>query len=286
MKIKGILIVIWTIVACAYVHPAVGQSTAADNPAPAGKQPTLLEKLIGRSSTDPDHPSAELVHFLTRYERGPREKLVSGRYIPLPFFYLGPSIMPDGYRPLALRAETGLSMDARHILWKALAAFDNDRKDNDGTGPNPKGHDRYLAGEAYFRPAISGWSEMFFLGAGYRWSQLSTSNYTKSGSRWQPGGGYDWFHRRCAECLRSISARFEVNWILAGKDWQNGSHGPTWDMTIPSPREKRHLFFRVSTALLRYHDTVTDPNNPSLVRAERSSRHFTSFGDEGILYRF
>jgi len=32
----------------------------------------------------------------------------------------------------------------------------------------------------------------------------------------QPGGGYGYFHRRCAECLRSFSARFEVNWILGG----------------------------------------------------------------------
>jgi len=289
MKIKIVLIII-LIVACACVRPAFGQNAAPESPVPAGKDPALLEKLIGQSSTDPPHPSAELVHFLNRYNRGPREKLVSGRYIPVPFFYSAYSVMPPGYRPFALRAEAGLAMDAKHIVWKALAAFDNGRKDNDGTGPNPKGHDRYLATELYFRPAIPGWSEdwarNFFLGGGYRWSQLSTSNYTKSGSRWQPGGGYDWFHRRCVECLRSISARFEVNWILAGKDWQNGSHGPTWEITIPSTREKRHLFFHQTAALLRFHDTVTDPNNPSLVRAERSNRHFSGFGDTGILWRF
>jgi hypothetical protein len=271
------------IVVCACLCPAFGQSI--DGPAPAG-QPTLLEKLIGHPVNPNEPPSAALTHFLTRYDRGPRELLVSGRYIPVPFLYFGPSLMPDGYRIWAMRAEGGISMDAKHLLGKALAAFDDGKKDDDGTGINRKGHDRYLAAEAYFRPAIPGWSEMLFFGGGYRWSQLSTSNYTKAGSRWEPGGGYDWFHRRCEDCLRSFSARFEVNWVLAGKDWQNGSHGPVIDVTIPSPREKRHLFLRESIAVLRFHDTVTDPNNPPLLRAERSNRHFTSYGDVGILYRF
>src|SRR5271163_2158632 len=124
-----------------------------------------------------------------------REELVSGRPIPVPFFDLGPSLMGGGYASFAYRVDGGLNMEATHVIFRADAAYDDGRKVDDNDQPNPKGHDRYLNGGLYFRPAHTGWTRMFYLGAGYRWSQLSTTKYTKGGSRLQLGGGYDWFLR-------------------------------------------------------------------------------------------
>jgi hypothetical protein len=215
-----------------------------------------------------------------------REDLVSGRPIPVPVLTLGPSLMGGGYAVFAYRAEGGLNMEATHIVFHALAAYDNGHKVDDGDQPNPKGHDRYLEGAIYFRPARPGWTRMFYLGAGYRWSQLSTTNYTKGGSRPEFGGGYDWFLRSCSACRRDYSMRIEMNWLAAGSDWQNGSHGPETNLIWPSPREKRHWFYHEKIAVYRFHETITEPSNLPLTRQQLSHRSFNGFTDFGVTYRF
>jgi hypothetical protein len=194
--------------------------------------------------------------------------------IPHPYISLGPSLMPGGYAPLAYRAEGGIDLESNHFMLHALGAYDNGHKTDDNDQPNPKGHDRYLEGGAYFR-AKSGW----FVGAGWRWSELSTTNYSKAGSRPEFGGGYD---------LRSrdFSMRMETDWITAGDDWQNGSHGPIITVTFPAPCEKRHFFWRQSVGVYSFHDTVTDRTNLSLTRLERSNKSMDSNLDGGLLFRF
>lgn len=159
--------------------------------------------------------------------------------IPHPFLYLGPSLMGGGYAPLAYRAEGGIDVESTHFMLRALGAYDNGHKTDDGDQPNPKGHDRYLDSAVYYR-LNSGRSRGLYFGGGYTWGQLSTTNYTKGGGRYQIGGGYDVFLRSCSECRRDFSMRVNMDWITAGQDWQNGSHGPQTTFTWPAPIEKRH----------------------------------------------
>lgn len=215
-----------------------------------------------------------------------REETVSGRPIPMPYLSFGPSLMGGGYAPLAYTAEGGLNVEGTHVIFRAYGAYDNGHKVDDGDQPNPSGHDRYLDGALYFRPAMPGWSRMLYFGGGYEWAQLSTTNYTKGGGRYLLGGGYDLFRRACEACRRDFSARLNVDWITAGQDWQNGSHGPRMSMTIPSPREKRHWFFQEQLGVYRFHETVTDPAIPQLTSQQRADRSFDSFADFDIIYRF
>jgi hypothetical protein len=217
---------------------------------------------------------------------GEREAMVSGNLVPHPYVYLGASLMGGGYGPVAGRAEAGINVEGTQVLFRALGAYDNGRKTNDGDQPNPKGHDRYLEGALYFRPALASWWNGLFFGGGYRWSQLSTTNYTKGGSRYELGGGYDWARRVCDGCRRDFSMRVNLDWVAAGSDWQNGSHGPNVTVTMPSPREKRHLFWRESMGIYRFHDTITEPTNVPLTAEQRANKHTDSFLDCGVFYRF
>lgn len=220
------------------------------------------------------------------------ETLLAG-LTPHPYLYAGPSIMGGGYAKLAYRAEAGLNVESRHWIMKALGAYDDGHKIDDGDQPNPNGHDRYLEGAIYVRPswlpsqlAFLGNPSHWFLGAGYRWNQLSTSNYTKGVNGPLIGGGYDLVLRSCPECYRNFSMRIAVDWLTAGNDWQNGSHGPQINLSYPTPREDRHLFFVESLAIYRFHETVTEPTNVSLTQQQRSQQYFGTTCDFGLIYRF
>lgn len=215
---------------------------------------------------------------------GEPEADVGGR-LPMPYLYLGPSLMGGGYAPLAYRAEGGLNMEGKQFIFRALGAYDNGRKVNDNDQPNPNGHDRYLDSALYFRPKWS-WSRKLYLGGGYRWNQLSTTNYTKGGGRYELGGGLDWFRRLCESCRSDFSMRVNLDWITAGQDWQNGSHGPSTTITFPSPRENRHWFYRETVSVYRFHATVTDPSNASLTQQQRADKGLDNFIESGIVYRF
>jgi hypothetical protein len=236
----------------------------------------------------PQSESAEL--GLARHGAGAhydREDAVNGRLIPMPYLSVGPSFKGGlGYAEFAYRAEAGLNLEGTHLVFRALGAYDNGRKVNDNDQPNPKGHDRYLESAIYFRPARRGWSRQLYFGGGFRWNQLSTTNYTKGGSRYELGGGYDWFQRICEACRRDFSMRVTVDWITAGTDWQNGSHGPNMIFTMPSPREKRHWFWRESVGMYRFHTSITEPGNVSLTRQQLAARSYGGVVDTAVLYRF
>lgn len=121
---------------------------------------------------------------------GERETDVSGSLFPMPYLYLGPSLMGGGYAPVAYCAEGGLSMEGSQVIFRALGTYDHGHKVNDNDQPNPSGHDRYLESALYCRPKCS-WSRMPYLGGGYRWSQFSTTNCTKGKGRYEIGGGFD-----------------------------------------------------------------------------------------------
>jgi hypothetical protein len=205
------------------------------------------------------------------------------QFLPHPFAYVGAGLMGAGYARLAATSGAGFRIDSTHILANFEGSYDNGHKVNDNDQPNPKGHDRGLSGSAYYRFS-SGW----FFGAGERWSQLSTTNYTKAGSRPTFGGGKDYFHHlNCTgEGCVDFSMRIGVDYLLKGSDHVNGSQGPLLTVIAPSPSAKGHFFFRETIGIYSFHDTVTDPNNAILTREQVSNRHVDSFSEITLMYRF
>jgi hypothetical protein len=208
-------------------------------------------------------------------------------YRPHLYLGFGGSVMPGGYATLAGFGRAGFEVENRAFMADAYAAYDNGHKVNDNDQPNPKGHDRYLRGGAYWRLGKLSHPN-WFLGAGYGWNQLSTSNYTKGASRPQFGGGYDLYHqgsgRDCLTC--GLSARLIVNWVMAGTDWQNGSHGPEFEIVFPRPLEKHHFFLTTQLGVYRFHTTVTEPDNLELTRQQRGQRSMYGTCSTGLMYRF
>jgi hypothetical protein len=202
--------------------------------------------------------------------------------IPHPYFYLGPaSSAGAGFGSQSYRAETGIDVETPHAVFEALGAYEGVRKNNDNDQPNPNGHERYLESAGYYRVA-RGWS----VGMGLRWDRLSTTNYSKSATRPEFGGEYDLIQRPCDGCRRDFSMRVKLDWVMAGTDRENGSHGPAIIMTLPTPREKRHWFFRSRVSVDRFHTTVTEPDNLALTREQRGQQHFAGYADSGLVYRF
>ena len=172
-------------------------------------------------------------------------------FMPHPYAELGFSAMPAGYTPVAFYGRGGLQMESHYILADASAPYDNGRKDNFNDLPNPKGHDRYLRSSVYFRPAGKRGLHNWFFGGGWRWSQYSSTEYSKGGSRPMFGGGFDFDidpskHPDCMIC--EVFGRVELNWIMAGTDWKNGVHGPEFGLVMPHPSQKGH-FLRYRFAL-------------------------------------
>lgn len=238
---------------------------------------SVTNAYVGSNSTqNPDQP---MERWLTRLT-------------PHPYLYAGPSLMGGGYATFAYRVEGGLNVESPQWVMKALAAYDNGRKVNDDDQPNPNGHDRYLDGGIYYRltslPSRLSFlgAGHWFLGGGYRWNQLSTTNYTKGVNGPLIGGGYDLVTRACESCRRNFSARFGLDWITAGNDWQNGSHGPEVTVTIPTPRENRHWFYETRAGVYRFHETVTEPSNIPLTRIQESQKGTDGFENIGVVYRF
>lgn len=214
-------------------------------------------------------------------------------FIPRPYLLFGPALGGGGYRPLALHFEVGMNVESRHFVMYAEAAYDNDRKTNDADQPNPKGHDRFLQSLVGFRPPsfprplqFLGEPSHWYFGAGYSWSQLSTTNYVKGSNRPQFGGAYDLVLRPCSICRRDFSMRILVHYFTAGNDWQNGSHGVQTEVIFPTPREDRHWFWRQRVEGYGFHETVTDPTNIPLTSEQRSKRGLDSAADFGLMYRF
>jgi hypothetical protein len=217
------------------------------------------------------------------------------RLLPHPYLALGISDMPDGYAPVAAYLEAGLDIESRHLTAEASASYDNGHKTDDNDQPNPKGHDRYLDGHLYWRMAAVG-HPRWMIGLGYRWSQLSTTNYTKGGNRPTFGAAYDLFFDHSNSrpedalpalfSLPSFSARFSVDWVTAGNDWQDGVHGPLFGMTMPRPIEKGHIFMVAEFGLYRFHGTVTEPTNLTLTEQQKALKYIMGTCSMGLKYRF
>jgi hypothetical protein len=203
--------------------------------------------------------------------------------VPRPYAFAGGKSMGGGYAPLAAIGGGGIRIDSRHCLLDAEGQYDTGHKVNDNDQPNPNGHNRRLVGSAYYR-LPSGWS----FGAGVRWSQLSTTNYTKSS--WAPtfGGSKDYFHNRCQQekCARDFSMQLGADYMLAGSNWQNGAQGPLLTFYVPSPSGKTHIFWRETVGIYRFYDSVTDRTNATLTREQMSNHSWETFVEFTMMYRF
>jgi len=191
--------------------------------------------------------------------------------------------MGSGYATFAGLVGVGFRSDTEHLIFDAHGDYDNGHKVNDATERNVKGHDRALQGAVYYRLS-SGWS----FGGGAAWSQLSTTNYTKSA--WRPtfGGSKDFFTRDCSEdgCRHDFTMRIGADFVTKGSDWQNGSQGFAFSVYLPSPTAKRHLFYRETIGTYRFHDTVTDRTDPYLTGMEMNHHGLTTYAAFTMMYRF
>lgn len=204
-------------------------------------------------------------------------------FMPHPYVGVSAELMGGGYAPLAAKGTIGFQVQSRWLSFDASAAYDNGHKSNDGTQPNPKGHDRYLATTAYLR-LPSGW----FVGPGARWSQLSSTNYTKSA--WRPtfGGAKDFLTSDCLKenCVGQFNFRISADYVLPGNDWQNGSQGPSISFWFPSPSVRRHFYLRETIEVYRFHDTVTDRTDLALTREQQRNHSHDSFAEFALIFRF
>jgi hypothetical protein len=195
-------------------------------------------------------------------------------WIPRPMVLVGPSLVGNGYQPLALSGGAGLLLNSSHLESNLEARYMNARKTNDNTVNNKKGHERYLQGRVFyrFRPTL-------YFGGGAQWSETSTTNYTKKA--WRPtfGLGGDHFGD-------GYSLRWQTLYVLPGTDHVNALQGPEFQLWFPSPVSTKHFFFRQTLGIYEFHTTVTDPANLSLTAQQTADRHSAAFLDFTFGWRF
>jgi hypothetical protein len=214
---------------------------------------------------------------------------------PEPYLYGGLGLNRGGYALASANVGVGLMLNTQHFLADAVATYDNGHKVADGTGNNPKGHDRGLASNAYYRSPYG-----LFLGAGIFWSQLATTNYSKQA--WNPsvGGGFDYLGKVCAahDCIVKWSLRAQVDYLFIGSEHvnrqgcslpngqcTNGVQGVKLRFYLPSPVSKSHFIYRVEEGIYDSHATVTSLD-PALTAAQIAQRSRTVFLELTLMYRF
>jgi hypothetical protein len=225
---------------------------------------------------------------------------------PIPHPYLSGqfNLMPPGYKSTSFGTGAGLMIDSPHFLFDSYAGYDNGHKDNDATSRNNKGRDRFLRGFASFKQGSS------YVGVGARWSQLSTSNYTKGGpiystGSWHPelGIGRDFnspsstnetgkfspLFMRAQLAYMFRESRESVHYPngVTCDGCGNGSQGLDISVWFPSPaRPHSHLFYRMNVVLFHFHDSITDPKNIPLTRIQSGRGHWGDSTEFNLGWRF
>jgi len=218
-----------------------------------------------------------------------------GQSYPRPYLNAGVDLMPAGYANLALQGGGGIMLESPHFVFDSYAGYDNGHKTNDNTPNNYKGHDRFLRGFAGYKQGP------WYAGVGTRWSQLSSSNYTKGGSplnanSWHPelGIGRDWDARKSPLFMRSqvlymFREQKEVAYYPNAPTCDgcgNGTQGADITLWFPSPAHKGHWFCKMNFVLFGYHASITDPGDPVLTRAQKANKGFSDSTEFSIGYRF
>jgi len=214
---------------------------------------------------------------------------------PRPYVTGNVNLMPAGYASVSFGGTAGVEWNPRYAAFDAYAGYDTGRKDNDGTGPNYSGRDRFLRGFAGYKHGL------YYAGVGARWSELSTSNYTKGGNifsagSWHPeiGGGRDWNTRDYPLFMRTqvaymFAPSHEVVHYPGGGSCDgcgNGSHGADITLWFPSPAHSGHFFAKMNVVLFRYHTTITEPTNIPLTRQQMGQKSLADSTEFMIGARF
>ena len=205
-------------------------------------------------------------------------------------------LMPAGYAATSFGVGGGIMFDRPYIVFDSYAGYDNGHKANDADNlPSSTGHDKYLRAFAGYKHGL------WYGGLGARYSQLSTSDYTKGGDifasgSWHPelGGGRDWNARTSPLFMRTqllymFREDKEVVHYPGGQTCYgcgNGSQGADITVWLPSPARKGHLFAKINAVLFAYHTTVTSPANILLTQQQVASKHFTDGTQFLIGWRF
>ncbi len=202
------------------------------------------------------------------------EAASSTSWKPHPVLLVGPSLVGNGYQPLALNGGVGLLINSSRVVTALEARYMNARKINDNTVNNTKGHERYLQGRLFYR-----FRRDLFFGGGAQWSETSTTNYTKKA--WRPtfGLGGDHFGD-------GYSMRWQTLYVLPGSDRLNALQGPELQFCFPSPTSRKHFFFRQTLGIYEFHTTITDPTDASLTAQQTRDRHSAAFLDFVFGWRF
>jgi hypothetical protein len=185
---------------------------------------------------------------------------------------------------LAYRVEGGIDVESNHIVAQALKTYDNGYKVDDRDQPNLQEHDRYLSSAIYYRQS-SGPLQRFYFGGVYPWSELSTTDYTKGGGRTRSEAATIW--SRALAPIAGATSPYPSTWIgtQLGRTGERQSR-PGDHAYLSLAPEKRHWFWVETIGVYRFHETITELNNPTLVESWRSQNSPYCFGDFGIIYRF
>ena len=201
---------------------------------------------------------------------------------PRPYFYGGLDLDGNGSAVLNYAIGAGIQQNTTHFIFDGYGEYTNTRKTNDNTINNHSGRTRLLYAAPRYRLA-NGW----FVGAGARWNELSTTNYVKQGFRPFVGGGKDWrLTRISADYLWTASEHVNRQGCSVPRgQCTNGDRGLNFMWFMPSPQSRSHILFRVNVTSFWFHTTVTT-TDPVLTRKQESEIGVGSDLEYTVLFRY
>lgn len=201
---------------------------------------------------------------------------------PRPYVFSGMELDANGSTVLDYTVASGIQQEANQFMLDAYAEYVNTRKINDNTVNNHSGRTRTLYAAPRYR-FQNGW----FLGAGGRWTELSTTNYVKQAWRPFAGGGKDWRPARVSiDYLWTASEHVNrQGCTVPNGQCTNGLRGFDFQWFMPSPRSRSHFLFRIDLTSFWFHTTVTT-TDPVLTKQQMAEHSMGSTLSYSMLFRY
>jgi len=201
---------------------------------------------------------------------------------PRPYFFTGLDLEGNGSRALNYAIASGIQQERGAFILDAYAQYVNTRKNDDNTINNHSGRTRTLYAVSRYR-LQNGW----FVGAGSRWSQLSTTNYVKQAFRPFAGGGKDWPSARASvDYLWTLTEHVNRQGCpVPDGQCTNRVQGFDFQLFMPSPRSRSHFLFRMDLTSFWFHTTVTT-TDPVLTKRQLGQHSMGSTLSYSMLFRY